>query len=130
LLICESNDLIGRSCTPRGSGARPDCGCAWRTTSSSRWMEGLRRRAGLELAAAGKRLRKRFVQAAEALTAPEAQVAKLGSTRLSNSEIGSQPLITPSTGRVPPEEDLPESGHQLACLASGGYPQRNPRGRA
>ena len=60
-------------------------------------MEGLRRRAGLELAAAGKRLRKRFVQAAEALTAPEAQVAKLGSTRLSNSEIGSQPFITPST---------------------------------
>jgi DNA-binding CsgD family transcriptional regulator len=60
-------------------------------------MEALARRAGLELAAAGERPRKRSVQAAEALTAPEAQVAKLASTGLGNSEIGSQLFISPST---------------------------------
>jgi DNA-binding CsgD family transcriptional regulator len=60
-------------------------------------MEAFAERAGRELAATGATARKRTVDTRDALTAQEAQIARLARDGLSNPEIGARLFISPRT---------------------------------
>jgi DNA-binding CsgD family transcriptional regulator len=59
--------------------------------------EGFAERAQRELLATGEKVRKRGDETRDQLTPQEAQVARLASERLSNTEIGAQLFISPRT---------------------------------
>ena len=91
------------SCTASGCAARTGAStrassCAPRTRcSAAMGAEAFAERARRELLATGETARKRTDETRDALTAQEAQIARLARDGLSNPEIGAQLFISPRT---------------------------------
>ena len=90
-------------------------------------VEGFAERARRELLATGETVRKRTVEAANELTAQEAQIARLAGDGHTNPEIGAQLFISPARSSGTCARCSPSSASAPARNSAGRCPAWNER---
>jgi len=93
---------------------------------SSMGADAFARRADVELAAIGERVRRRSTESQAGLTPQEFQVARLASSGATNSEIAARLFHQREHGRLPPPQGVPEARHLVAARPGDGTARRGP----